>query len=78
MLRSSWIKGADEDASVSEWLLSVRARMAEMSEIVSDRELKAKQTMKKFYDRSARVKTFSAGEMVLVRKPGLHCKLGDS
>ena len=75
MLRSSWIEGADEDASVS---VSVRARMAEMSKIVSDRELKAKQTMKKFYDRSARAKTFSAGEMVLVRKPGLHCKLGDS
>ena len=78
LLRSSWIEGADENASVSEWLLSVKARMLEMSEIVSDRELKAKQNMKKFYDKSARVKSFSAGEMVLVRKPGLHSKLGDS
>ena len=78
LLRSLWIEGADENASVGEWLLSVKARMLEMSEIVSDRELKAKQNMKKFYDKSARVKSFSAGEMVLVRKPGLHSKLGDS
>ena len=70
--------GTDEDSSISEWLLSVRAKMTEMAEIVSDRELKAKQTMKHFYDKSASIKTFLAGEMVLVRKPGLHCKLGDS
>ena len=56
LLCSSWIEGADENASVSEWLLCVKSRMLEMSEIVSDRERKAKQTMKEFYDRSAKVK----------------------
>ena len=45
--------------------------MVEMSEIVSDREHKATQVMKKFYDKSAKVKSFSVGEMVLVRKLGL-------
>ena len=49
-----------------------------MSEIVSDRERKAKQEMKRFYDKSAKVKLFAVGEMVLVRKPGLHSKMGDS
>ena len=52
--------------------------MIEMAEIVSDRELKAKQLMKKQYDKTAKVKSFAAGEMVLVRKPELHSKLGDS
>ena len=47
-------------------------------EVVSDRERKAKQDMKKFYDKSAKVKSFSVGEMVLVRKSGLHSKLGES
>ena len=34
--------------------------------------------MKHHYDKKAKVKTFSAGEMVLVRKPGLQSKLGDT
>ena len=50
----------------------------DMAEVVSDREKKAKAEMKRFYDRSAKVKKFAVGEMVLVRKPGLQCKMGDS
>ena len=54
------------------------ARMAEMAVVASDRERKAKADMKRFYDRSVKAKTFCEGEMVLVRKPGLHSKMGDS
>ena len=78
LLSSTWLEGESEEANVSEWLLNVKARMVEMSEIVSDRERKAKQEMKHFYDKSAKVKLFAVGEMVLVRKPGLHSKMGDS
>ena len=78
LLRNSWLEGEAEDVNVSEWLLDVRARMSEMALIVSEREVKAKAEMKKFYDRSAKAKTFSDGEMMLVRKPGLHSKMGDS
>ena len=78
LVRSDWLEGKGEDASVGDWLINVKARMAEMSEIVSDREKKAKKDMKHFYDRSAKMKNFVEGEMVLVRKPGLHSKLGDS
>ena len=52
--------------------------MAEMAVVVSDRERQAKADMKHFYDRSAKVKSFNEGEMVLVRKPGLQSKIGDS
>ena len=75
-LKNSWIEGSEEDSTIGEWLLSVRAKMCKMAEIVSDREAKAKQTMKRFYDRSASSKTFAVGDMVLVRKPVLHGKLG--
>ena len=75
LLRNSWLEGESEEANVSEWLLNVKARMAEMAVVVSDRERKAKVDMKRFYDRSAKVKSFSEG---LVRKPGLQCKMGDS
>ena len=78
LLSNSWLEGESEGAKVSEWLLSVQARMMDMAEIVSDRERKAKETMKRFYDRSAKVKTFGEGDMVLVRKPGIHSKMGDS
>ena len=77
LLRNSCLEGGSEEAHVSELLLSMKARMAEMV-VVVDREKKAKDEMKRFYDRSAKVKNFVAGEMVLVRKPGLHCKMGDS
>ena len=78
LLSSSWLEGESEEANVSEWLLSVQARMIDMAEIVSDCERKAKETMKRFYDRSAKVKTFGEGDMVLVRKLGIHSKMGDS
>ena len=78
LLRGTWLDGESEEANVSEWLLSVKARMVELAEVVSDRERKAKSTMKRFYNKSAVVKTFVAGDMVLVRKPGIHSKMGDS
>ena len=34
--------------------------------------------MKKYYDRSNKAQTFSEGEMVLVRKPGLNSKFEDT
>ena len=76
-LSSSWLESEGDEANVFEWLDSVKARMVEMAEVVSDREKKVKSDMKKFYDRSARMKSFSVGDMVLVRKPGLQAKLGD-
>ena len=76
MLKSAWLEGTDENGSVSEWLLCARQKMVEMSLVVSDRELKAKQVMKSQYDKTASVKSFAAGEKVLVRKPGLQSKLG--
>ena len=78
LLSTSWLEGDNENASVGEWLLCVQARMRDMAVIVSDRERKAKATMKGFYDRSAKVKVFEAGDMVLVRKPGILSKMGDS
>ena len=78
LLRHSWLEGESAEANVSESLLDVKARMAEMALIVSDREKKAKSDMKRFYDRSAKAKSFSVGDMVLVRKPGLHAKMNDS
>ena len=77
LLSSAWLESDGDEFNVYEWLNTVKGRMAEMAEVVSDREMRAKTEMKKYYDRSAKMKSFSVGQMVLVRKPGLHAKFGD-
>ena len=77
LLRNSWVDSMCDEANIEEWLVNVRHWMVELSEIVSDRERKAKDVMKKVYDRKATVKSFEKGEMVLVRKPGIRAKMGD-
>ena len=74
-LKNSWLEGEVDVCLVGDWLASVKAKMWEMSEIVSDREVKAKASMKSFYDRSASVKTFKEGDMVLMKKPIMVGKL---
>ena len=58
--------------------MSVRQKMSDMAEVVTDREVQAKAKMKSFYDRSACAKTFVEGDMVLVKNPLKHGKLGSS
>ena len=75
LLRTSWVDGdVVEECNVSEWLVGVKLKMAEMAELVSDRETVAKTKMKKYYDKPAKAKRFNVGEMVLVRRPALHGK----
>ena len=75
-LKLSWVEGQEDESSVGEWLVNVKAKMCAMAEVVSDREAKAKAKMKLYYDKSARVKSFVEGEMVLRRKPVLTGKMG--
>ena len=74
LLRTSWFDGDVEDCSASEWLVGVKLKIAEMAELVSDRERVAKAKMKTYYDRTAKAKHFVVGDMVLVRKPARHGK----
>ena len=78
ILQEAWLQGECEPAMVHEWLANVKAKMSSMVEVVSDREKVAKAKMKMFYDKTARVKSFEEGDMVLVWKPGIHSKMGAS
>ena len=78
LLRCSWAEDSGEECNLDEWLVNVKARIFEMSELVSERELKAKVDMKKHYDRTARAKLFSEGDMVIIRKPIRRGKLDPS
>ena len=78
LLRCSWAEDSGEECKLDEWLVSVKARIFEMSELVSERELKAKVEMKRHYDRTARAKLFNEGDMVIIRKPMRRGKLESS
>ena len=78
LVHSSWLDGDCEAAGAGEWLIALKQQMAEMSKVVSEREKLAKCKMKQVFDRTAKSKSFEVGDLVLVRKPGLRKKLGDS
>ena len=78
LVHSSWLDGESEGVEASVWLTALKKQMALMSAVVTEREKLAKAKMKEAFDRHAREKSFSVGDSVLIRKPGLQGKLGDS
>ena len=78
LVHSSWMDNEAEGVEAHEWLKHLKEQMALTSAVVSEREKLAKAKMKVAFDKHAREKTFCVGEEVLIRKPGLKGKLGDS
>ena len=78
LVHSSWLEGESEGVEASVWVTALKQQMALMSEVVTEKERVAKAKMKQVFDKSAKEKSFSVGDLVLIRKPGLKGKLGDS
>ena len=78
LVHSSWLDGESEGVEASGWLTALKEQMSLMSAVVTEREKLAKAKMKVAFDKHAKEKSFSVGEAVLVRRPGLQRKLGDS
>ena len=78
LVQQSWLDGESEGVEASVWLSTLKQQMAAMSEVVSKREKLAKAKMKLNYDKHAKEKSFTIGELVLVRKPGIRGKFGDA
>ena len=77
LVHSSWMENeAGVEANV--WLVNLKQQMAITSSVVTEREKLAKTKMKVAFDKHAKEKMFDVGEEVLVRRPGLKRKLGDS
>ena len=53
-------------------------RLDEMRDVVREKEKKAKEKMKRFYDRKAKVREFEVGSLVMIRIPGMSGKLEDA
>ena len=78
LVQESWLEGESEGVEAGEWLATLKQQMAVMADVVSKREKLAKAKMKIAYDKSAREKSFEIGDLVLIRKPGIQGKFGDS
>jgi hypothetical protein len=75
--REGWVSGDLEQMSATEWVNEVKERLCAMAELVKAKESKAKQNMKKQYDKQAKQREFALGTLVLARTPDLEGKLAD-
>ena len=78
LVHASWLAEEAVGVEAHEWLTNLKEQLKLTSAVVTEREKKAKAKMKLAYDKHAREKVFEVGEEVLVRRPGLKRKLGDS
>ena len=69
VLREEWTGEQLVERSVGSHVLEVRARLEEMTDLVSKNTREAQQRQKTAYDRTARSRTFEVGEEVLVLLP---------
>ena len=78
LVYSSWMDDESDGVEANVWLTNLKEQMALTSSVVTEREKLAKAKMKVAFDKHAKEKLFDVGEEVLVRRPGLQRKLGDS
>ena len=77
VLKEGWVSGDLRQTNAVEWVNEVREKMSMMKELMDVKEAKAKQAMKKGYDKKATNRAFEEGSLVLVRTPDLEGKLAD-
>ena len=72
VLREAWTEegcGSEDDKNVLSYITEVRDRLVEMADLAQENVETAQQTQKKYYDRSARDRSFEPGDQVLLLLP---------
>ncbi|KAK7888647.1 hypothetical protein WMY93_024207 [Mugilogobius chulae] len=77
LLREIWEGGKErgESVNVISYVIQMRERLEKMSELAQTHMIEAQQQQKSWYDKSARRRTFSPGQEVLVLLPSEENKL---
>ena len=75
ILREAWETNTRRDESVVSYVLSMREKLKDMSEIVQGNITKEQGKQKQWYDRGARLREFKIGDPVLVMLPTSSNKL---
>ena len=69
ILLETWEELTNGSESIVSYVLTMRDRLAKMSELVQENLERAQATQKKWYDRTARAREFTPGDKVLVLLP---------
>ena len=75
VLRETWVAGEKNKESVVSHVLEMRERLKEMAQIVRENVEKEQSRQKFWYDKGARSRVFSSGDLVLVLLPTSSNKL---
>ena len=75
ILRESWEAEKKSDESVVSHILSIRENIQKMSEIAQENLSSAQNVQKRWYDRTARKRSFAPGDQVLIFLPTTSNKL---
>jgi transposase InsO family protein len=75
LLKESWSDETSDDQNVVEYVLQMRQRLQEMTELVRENLETTQEKMKTWYDANARGKSFDVGEEVLLLLPTTTNKL---
>ena len=75
ILAEQWENGVQTEQNVVTYLRKVQERFQRMKKLVKENEEHSKQEMKKWYDRTARERSFKEGDQVLVLLPSKNNKL---
>ena len=66
VLKEQWLAGKKTPESIVQYVLDMRQTMADMTQLAGEREKANKSSMKTWYDKKARDRTFCEGDQVLV------------
>ena len=75
ILAEQWENGVQTEQNVVTYLRKVQERFQRMKKVMKENEEYSKQEMKKWYDRTARERSFKEGDQVLVLLPSKNNKL---
>ena len=75
VLREDWTGNRDSAVPVATYIIEMRERLAEMSQLVAKHSASGQQKQKQYYDRSAKYRSFEVGDQVLVLLPTTANKL---
>ena len=69
ILKEAWLPEGGEQNDIAGYVMDIRTKMKEMSDLVKENLEKAQQKHKKWYDQKARDIEYQEGEQVLLLLP---------
>ena len=75
VLKEAWTNESPKEGNVIQYVLEMREHISQMTEMAQDKLAQVRRNQKRWYDKTARAKSFNPGEKVLVLLPSASNKL---